>query len=570
LKTPATHKEESSYSTYLFLLVSLLQLLPYFILKECTHIPVNDTLDVYVPQYKLMGTDAFAFCDYNRPVPQIMNGLNRDLLVSDLNVVTILFLILPAFWAFTVNLLLIKVIAFAGMFLLLKNHFRFLTVFQSSVAAFLFSCIPFFPFFGIGIAGQPLLLYALINIQKKCTDIPTVLILLLFPFYSSLVFTNIFILFFIGAYGLVSWIQQKKFPVRLFTAAVILFALSLQVDYRLIHASSTPGFVPHRVEFDFSAFSKDTGLSGLLKQSLRLLFTGVFHVETFYSVFILALLLLSIQQTNALSKNRILPIFCIILLIALLFGFTHSRFYTPVTDRIHFLKAFQIDRFYTLFPLLYFLLAIFCVQRIFSSPSIRRKRLASLTVVIAGVAVFLYSFPIVSLMRPKDKRGYRLPTYAEYYDSPLMNHVQKAISLPLDQYRIVSVGIDPAVLQYHGFYTLDAYLNIYPLSYKHQFRPVIEKELEKSPALKNYFDLWGNRCYVFSSQIGTQVNTQNAEPSIRAAIRPQLLKNLYEKDIYLLSSKQISNADSLGLQPVAQFNSQYDFRKTVHLYKIRY
>ena len=58
---------------------------------------------------------------------------------------------------------------------------------------------------------------------------------------------------------------------------------------------------------------------------------------------------------------------------------------------------------------------------------------------------------------------------------------------------MASIGIHPAISQYNGFYTLDTYNNFYPLSYKHQFRKIIEKELAKNKTIRNYFDQWGGR-----------------------------------------------------------------------------
>ena len=39
------------------------------------------------------------------------------------------------------------------------------------------------------------------------------------------------------------------------------------------------------------------------------------------------------------------------------------------------------------------------------------------------------------------------------------------------------------------------------MEYKHAFRQIIKPELDKSPYLTDYFDGWGNRCYLFSAQI---------------------------------------------------------------------
>ena len=67
-------------------------------------------------------------------------------------------------------------------------------------------------------------------------------------------------------------------------------------------------------------------------------------------------------------------------------------------------------------------------------------------------------------------------------------------------YRVVSLGIDPAAALYHGFYCLDGYSNNYSLEYKHRFREIIAPELDKSEYLEDSFDHWGNRCYLFSAE----------------------------------------------------------------------
>lgn len=70
-----------------------------------------------------------------------------------------------------------------------------------------------------------------------------------------------------------------------------------------------------------------------------------------------------------------------------------------------------------------------------------------------------------------------------------------------EDYRVVSLGIAPAAALYNGFYCLDGYSNNYTLEYKHAFRQIIEPELDKSEYLTEYFDDWGNRCYLFSAEI---------------------------------------------------------------------
>ncbi|MDQ1353019.1 MAG: hypothetical protein QG657_3325, partial [Acidobacteriota bacterium] len=92
-------------------------------------------------------------------------------------------------------------------------------------------------------------------------------------------------------------------------------------------------------------------------------------------------------------------------------------------------------------------------------------------------------------------------SYKEYYSENLFKEIREYINKPQPDYRVVSIGMQPAISQYNGFYTLDIYTDIYPLAYKHQFRRIIEKELEKSPLLRKTFDETGKRCFLFAAEL---------------------------------------------------------------------
>lgn len=46
------------------------------------------------------------------------------------------------------------------------------------------------------------------------------------------------------------------------------------------------------------------------------------------------------------------------------------------------------------------------------------------------------------------------------------------------------------------------------MEYKHKFRKIIASELERNEWLKSYFDDWGNRCYLFFSEIPGYFNVE--------------------------------------------------------------
>lgn len=555
--------------TVFLLLLSILQFSIYILLRENVCLPVVDTMDINIPQFNIVATSEYAFCSFNKTVPQILNGINRDLLTSDLNIIYWLFFFLKPFWAYTINLFFIKLVAFVGMFFFLKNNFSSFTQKQVAIGAFLFSCLPFYSFFGIGIAGQPLLINALINFHKKKENFLDYFVLFLFPFYSPLMLTNLFIIFSCGLFIVFFVLKNKKIPWRLLFSTTILLLLGLLVEYRLIHEMLNPHYVFHRVEFNFSSFVNQKGIRGLIVETIIILTKGITHVETFYFIFVLFILFLYASKIRKANyKKSLFAVITYIVLIGLLYGLRHSSFYDIFSSRIGFLKTFQIDRFYTLLPLLYFVVGAICVQSINENPDKLRKNLLTGIVMIASIVIFFSDFSIKSFKSNFRKSG-SVPSYAEYYDSNLFEEVRGAIPFAPSEYRVVGVGVVPDVLQYNGFYTLDGYLNLYPLEYKKKFRKVIEKELAKSGSLKNYFDSWGNRCYLFSAEIEGQSDKRLRKNATitNLNINTQALKEITKTDIYLISVAAIQNNKEIGLEFIKEFNTSKSYRD-IYLYKV--
>ena len=117
-----------------------------------------------------------------------MNGLARHCFTSGLDVITWLLLLFEPFTAYVLNELFIRLIAFVGMYLLLKHHFLdrekdALIIFGVSLC---FSFLPFYSMFGLSVAGQPLLLYAFLNLRRQKQSIVDFLVI----FIKRILFVN--------------------------------------------------------------------------------------------------------------------------------------------------------------------------------------------------------------------------------------------------------------------------------------------------------------------------------------------------------------------------------------------
>ena len=157
----------------------------------------------------------------------------------------------------------------------------------------------------------------------------------------------------------------------------------------------------------------------------------------------------------------------------------------------------------------------------------------------------------------------------EYYACDVFSQIDEFIGREKSSYRTVSLGIYPAAALYNGFYCLDGYTNLYPLEYKHEFRRIIEKELEKSEEVRIYFDDWGNRCYLLNAETGNYMQIQKNIGASYHNLEFNTAQMYKMGARYLFSAMRIDNADEMGLklmreEPFSTPESYY----AVYLYEI--
>ncbi|OQP17435.1 DUF6044 family protein, partial [Geobacillus zalihae] len=154
-----------------------------------------------------------------------------------------------------------------------------------------------------------------------------------------------------------------------------------------------------------------------------------------------------------------------------------------------------------------------------------------------------------------------------FYAEKQFQEIKQYIGLPVSDYRVVSIGIHPAIAQYNGFYTLDTYNNFYPLSYKYEFRKIIERELEKSKTIRTYFDEWGGRCYIFTAELGKRyMFTKQSKKRLKnLQLNTEQLKKMGGR--YIFSAVPIDNAAENGLVLDRVFTSD-ESAWTIYLYKV--
>ena len=269
---------------WLGLIIAAIFFLPYFILGKGCIFEINDQLDESIMNYIL---PARHFLDGSNVYPEMLGGVNA----SGMQPSAILFLPLYILYspriAFLLQYIICFLIAFAGMYLLVKEST------QSSILAVIagscFCVLPLYPIYGLTEFGIPLVIYAFLCFWKRKRFIFAVLSTLLFGLTSHLVCTGYVVLGLWLLAIIIAVILKRKnswplwgFGELLLTYMIVNRALILEI---LIGNSS---YVSHREEMISSA---------------------TLFFETFRSVF-----LNSSQHAPSLHKYLILPIILFLIL----------------------------------------------------------------------------------------------------------------------------------------------------------------------------------------------------------------------------------------------------------------
>ncbi|BBB91221.1 MAG TPA: DUF6044 family protein [Methylomusa anaerophila] len=566
-----------------FLLTSslfILYLLPFLLLRQNAHFPINDNLD-WLTGWTTLAHSGKAF-SLNGTIDQIMNGVPRSCLPSGLNVITWLYMLFHPFHAYLLNLILVHTAALAGMYLLLKNYIVPAdTPWKSSIVwgtALCFAILPFYSVYGWSIAGQPLLAYAFYNAYYNRKMVFNSLIILIYALYSSLPLTGVFILAALTLIAVIDYGKTRQLKINFLIAIVLLAACYTVTEIGLIYNTFiAPGFLSSRVEIDRILLGQSKDLAGVRDLIADNFINGQYHAVSLHQ-FILAAavplgLTAGIIRRDKLSA-RLAALLIIILAISVFYGFRYWQIFMAFTAKINILNAFQIQRFHWFHPLLWNVVLAVALAIIVK---LRYAGKPLLTLLLALQMAYLFGNNIEYNLWLKEKAGietnvmanawlYENITYGQFFSDKLFKQVDAYIGRPKQEYRIVSIGLYPAIPQYHGFYTLDGRLNIYPLEYKHQFRQVIAKELNKNPFWQNYFDHWGITCYVFPAELnylqvrkGYQLKLKNLELDTRA------LKALGGE--YIFSAAEIINYRANNLEFLTKITDEWSPWE-IYLYKV--
>jgi hypothetical protein len=531
---------------------------PLFILGENAHIRVHDNLDSNLAWYKVLADSGKVTGPIDASVSQIINGLPRNAFGTEFSLIVWLYVLFPTMVAYALSQLITRLVAFLGMYLLLKSHFlpnpEWALIRIGTALAL--ALTPVWPSGMLSTLGMPLALWAFLNIRKGVKSWKNYLVLTLLPLYSSIVLGFFFFLSAMGIFWLVDFIRGKGWNLRFFLSIAYMTLIFFMTEYRLVYSFLFDDEPNSRDEY----FHARLSIWRSLRLTVKNFVFGHHHVATIHTLFILPIILIALYFvfSKKLWKQEKVFVFLFWLNLALSvwYAFWFYKGWLPLTERFHFLDTFNFARYHFLRPLVIYVLFALALKIIWYQGASWRK-LTSFYVLAQVCLAFLFNEEIIYQNKP---------TFKQFYAEEQFNEIKDYIALPQESYRVVSIGIHPAIAQYNGFYTLDTYNNFYPLSYKYDFRKIIEKELAKDKRIRTYFDEWGGRCYIFSSELGKHYmfkkDSKKRLKNLELNLDP--FKEMGGK--YIFSAIPIKNAKENNLELDKVFKSKNSAWK-IHLYK---
>lgn len=479
--------------------------------------PIHDQLDGEILTYILK-----AHAPFSASIPQLFNGTSASSMTPPAILFTIPYMFCSPAIAFYINYLIILLVAYTGMYICVKKLLD--SSWIAVVTGFLFSLLPFYSVYGLSVMGQPLLVYSFYRLwnagkakperEKRNNDVVPYVLIVLFALSSSLVlvgFADLVLLTLISLYGLLKRRDMKAFYVGilLLLSVYCLSNISLIAD-----VFGKRGFTSHKIEY----IAAESNLPAL-EVAQQMFKEGYYHAASNHQKIIaiaegmLLIALVFWEKYDAEDKTNVIQMGLLCILAFLIAGFYalwHSNRIVSFRNNVGgLLVEFQFDRFYWLYPVIWFLLLAYSLYFLWKLVQ-EGNWLKYIPLIIVTITVFynLWENSDLKINWDAKKKGIVPSSYSSvdsFFQKKIFDEIDEYIfyrtGKQKEEYRVISVGLYPSIALYNGFYCLDGYSNNYDVRYKHEFREIIAGELEKNLTLRNYYDTWGNRVYAFSSEI---------------------------------------------------------------------
>ena len=568
----------------------------FCVFGENSIISVHDNLDLFIAQFQMLkNTDSFFA--HGAEIP-FLGGVDRDNLPSEFSLYTFLFMLLPSYYAYMAGYILKVIIAIGSVILLAKDFckekyevYRPL-VYMTGLA---YGMLNVFPAFGIAFSSIPLVIYLLRRIYTETSvNWHWYVALLLYPLLSYFSYFGLFILGYLLIAIVWLFIRDRKCPVRLLIAFVILGAGYAIWEYRLFGVMLFSDAKTIRSTMEAGSYSAVQVLSGIGEVFAK----GIFHAESVHTYLVLPVCLIYFIYLNVsyikngnkkgIFRDMYNLLMAVLAFNSVVYGIYYWEGFRSLVETIFPpLTGWQFNRTAFFSPFVWYAAFFLVLQRLYDAEKSSfvftvkgrqfntekgMKGLANGLVILSVIVILfsgtryndLYHTCVAKAYELlKNKESDRL-SYGEFYSTELFEQAKE--DLHYSGQWSAAYGFHPAILEYNDIKTLDGYLGFYKQSYKDAFRKIIAPALERVPESREYFDTWGARAYLYS---GTDL-------SIVAAVRNY---QVTDSDIYIdldafkalggryiFSRIEISNAEETGLVLAGTYTHE-DSPYTLYVYQ---
>ena len=365
----------------------------------------------------------------------------------------------------------------------------------------------------------PYILY--LAIIKKNLNLKHLIIIFVIGLNSSLIydFPSLILIFFFSYF-----FKENKNVNRLILVGIIML-LGMVI-------TSTPTILSILGEPTHRVISLKENLINVFTVEIKFLINS-FVINDLYKLFNLPMVLLKLFLVASIIffKDKRIKFFVILLFITYILKIILTSEFSQIIFNhiLIFLKGYNFSRVSNIIPFLYSLLLVSILN---ISYNLTYKKLLISMIIVSSVSLQVY-LPLTEftkeILETNIKEKHLIELKKDYRDKKIQNVIKiilnknnynfvkikfnveanssfdnyfkietyKKIKKIVGDSRVASIGVDPMIAPMNDIGVIDGYHSIYTLDYKNKFRKIIENELEKNSQLKDYYDNWGNRVYLF-------------------------------------------------------------------------
>lgn len=543
----------------IYCIIFIIYFLPYFILGEDFPLDVFDNMNSNIVWTKLAVEHWDLLLTPQKPIPNLLGGeVPFSSIYYNLDIATVFMAKLGYYWGFVVNKMIMALIGYFGTLAMFTSLFKIDNKNIKWLLAMSFSFIPFWGF-SIHVIGLPMLAHAFACIYQNKSNFWHWIILVFFAFYSNLVLIGLFTIIICGYILMYYALKNKSLNWPFFWSIGLLSFSYLVSNMPLIYSFLfVDNYISHRVEMII--FSMNFGET--MDYLWRIIYKGEFsyHGKKYFlhTLYIIPVII----GTLWLSKKQKLPfvkhLWFYYLISHLLLIITTWKPLVHEFDNLFKIIPVALDRFLWFIPIFWVVQIGLVSDRI----TMKKPKLKPLfyVLILFQTGIIFYNHKYIV-----NNDG---PSFAQYYSESLFTDVKSYIGEDVKSYKIINVGMEPAVTQYNGFYTLGGFSANYPLAYKHKFRKLIRPELLKEGGfpLRAKFELWGSMCYAFSQDFGRHYGKKYWKPINNLAFNWNIAKEMGAE--YVFSPCEIDLDNNPGLSLIKSYkDSKYYY--PLRIYKIK-